>query len=50
MTVIEIFRRDNFSAGDVCKTFAYVFLYAVVQDVDIRDCTPALLGAKNLRC
>jgi hypothetical protein len=39
--------RDNFSAGDAYKTFAYVFLYAVVWNVDVRDCALTLIGAKK---
>jgi hypothetical protein len=39
--------RDSFSAGDAYKTFAYVFLYAVVGNVDVRDCTLTLIGAKK---
>jgi hypothetical protein len=42
--------RDSFSTRDVYKTLAYVFLYAVVGNVDIRDCTLTLLGAKKPPC
>jgi hypothetical protein len=39
--------RDNFSADDLTKTFAYVFLYATIVRVDVRDCTLTLIGAKK---
>ncbi|GMO48311.1 MAG: hypothetical protein Pg6C_10820 [Treponemataceae bacterium] len=39
--------RDSFSTDDLFKTFAYVFLYAVVEGVDSRNCTLTLAGARK---
>ncbi|GMO44023.1 MAG: hypothetical protein Pg6C_05930 [Treponemataceae bacterium] len=39
--------RDSFSTDDLFKTLAYVFLYAVVEGVDPRNCTLTLAGARK---
>jgi hypothetical protein len=39
--------RDSFSVIDLYKTFVYVFLYAVVEGVDARECTLTLAGARK---
>jgi hypothetical protein len=39
--------RDSFSVSDLYKAFVYVFLYAIVEGVDIRDCSLTLASARK---
>jgi hypothetical protein len=39
--------RDSFAVSDLYKAFVYVFLYAIVEGVDVRDCTLTLAGARK---
>ncbi|GMO42178.1 MAG: hypothetical protein Pg6C_03510 [Treponemataceae bacterium] len=39
--------RDSFAVSDLYKAFVYVFLYAIVEGVDIRDCSLTLASARK---
>jgi hypothetical protein len=39
--------RDSFAISDLYKAFVYVFLYAIVEGVDIRDCSLTLASARK---
>ncbi|GMO43977.1 MAG: hypothetical protein Pg6C_05860 [Treponemataceae bacterium] len=39
--------RDSFAVSDLYKAFVYVFLYAIVEGVDIRDCSLTLASVRK---